>query len=97
MIYHITTLPYWTDAQKQGFCTAPSLQTEGFMHASTEIQVSATLERFFKGQNDVVILQIDESKLTSPLKYERATDIDQDFPHIFGHINLEAIVEVQKV
>jgi uncharacterized protein (DUF952 family) len=94
MIYHISSSLHWENAQKQGFCTADSLQTEGFIHASAKEQVKATLERFFEGETDVIILQIDENKLHSPLKYEPATDIQQDFPHIFGHINLDAVVGI---
>lgn len=94
MIYHITTQPDWANAQKQGFYTANSLQTEGFIHCSTYAQVNPTLARFFNGVEYVIILKIDENLLTAPLKYEPATDVKEDFPHIFGHINLEAVIAV---
>jgi uncharacterized protein (DUF952 family) len=35
MIYHITTNAEWQNAQTKGEYTAPSLQTEGFIHCST--------------------------------------------------------------
>ncbi len=94
MIYHITTQQNWENAQKNSFYTAESLQIEGFIHCSTHAQVGATLERFFKNVENVIVLEMDEQKLISPLKYERATDIDQDFPHIFGNINLDAVIKI---
>jgi uncharacterized protein (DUF952 family) len=39
MIYHITSKQEWVSAQEQGEYTAPSLQTEGFIHCSTAAQV----------------------------------------------------------
>ena len=39
MILHITSKSEWAAAQTRGEYSAPSLQTEGFIHCSTEDQV----------------------------------------------------------
>ncbi len=96
-IYHITTQPEWTKAQQQGYYEAPSLHIEGFIHTSREEQVKGVLERYYKGKTDLLKLVIDTSKLSSPLKYELAPSVGEEFPHIYGVINLEAIVEVVAV
>lgn len=101
MIYHITTKKDLDEAQTKGEYTAPSLQTEGFIHCSTAKQVTAVANAFYKGAHNLVLLQLDEDKIKSPLKWEApagppAGGIDESdvFPHIYGAINLDAIASV---
>ena len=93
-IYHVTTHEAWKQAQQQGFYTAPSLETEGFIHNSEAHQVAGVLERYYKGQTDLLKLVIDTNKLTSRLQYDLASSINENFPHIYGPINLDAVVDV---
>jgi uncharacterized protein (DUF952 family) len=94
MIYHVTTKAAWQKALADGSYSAPSLESEGFIHNSTEAQVAGVLERYYKNQTDLLLLHIEESKLTAPLKYELAPSVNELFPHVFGPINVEAVVEV---
>ncbi|MDX6728249.1 MAG: hypothetical protein QOK49_3054 [Baekduia sp.] len=73
--------------------TAGSLETEGFIHCSTPGQVVATADRIFAGSGDLLLLVIDPEQLTAPLKYERAADVGEDFPHVFGTIDLAAVTD----
>ena len=93
-IYHVTTREAWKQAQQQGFYTAPSLETEGFIHNSEAHQVAGVLERYYRGQTDLLKLVIDTNKLTSRLQYDLAPSINENFPHIYGPINLDAVVDV---
>ena len=95
MIYHITTQANWDKAIAIGHYETPSLQTEGFIHNSTETQVHGVLQRYYAGQTNLVKLHIDETKLTAVLKYELAPSINEEFPHVFGAINLDAIVKIE--
>jgi uncharacterized protein (DUF952 family) len=92
MIYHVTTKAAWLQAQQQGFYEAPSLATEGFIHLSTAAQVAGVLERYYQGQTDLLLLHVDESRLTAELKYELAPSVNELFPHVYGSINLEAVI-----
>lgn len=96
-IYHVTTKDAWAKAKQQGFYTALSLETEGFIHNSDAHQVAGVLERYYKGQTNLVKLMIDTEKLTSPVKYELAPSVNEAFPHVYGAINLEAVVGVEDV
>ncbi len=96
-IYHITTASAWEKAQVEGAYTADSLAIEGFIHCSTNDQVAGVLDRYYKGQTDLVKLTIDKSKVTSPLIFELATSINEVFPHIHGPINLSAIVNTESI
>ncbi len=97
MIYHVTTKAQWLQALSLGFFEEPSLHTEGFIHNSTEAQVAGVLERYYKNMPDLVLLHIEETKLTSSLKYELATSVNEMFPHIFGVINMEAVVKITDI
>lgn len=92
-IYHILPRTLWEQAQAQGEYRAVSLETEGFMHASTRAQVLDTASRFYRGQPGLVLLVIDPDKLRAELRYDPVViDGSQtQFPHIYGPLNLDAV------
>ncbi len=97
MIYHVTNKHDWEVAIIKGFFDEPSLYTEGFIHNSTDIQVVGVIERYYKGKTDLLLLHIDEAKLKAEIKYELAPSVNEMFPHIFGTINLEAVVKITDI
>ena len=97
MIYHITTNTAWQAALLKGYYETESLFAEGFIHNSSLQQVAGVLDRYYKNATDLILLHIDESKLTFPLKYELAPSVNELFPHIFGPINTDAVVEVKTI
>lgn len=97
MIYHITNKVQWQQALAQGYYEAPSLALEGFIHLSEKEQVQGVLERYYQQQTNLVLLHIDTSKLTMPLKYEMASSINEAFPHLYGRLNLEAVVNIAEI
>ena len=96
-IYHITTQEQWDTANEKGFYTSPSLKEEGFIHCSEERQIPDVLNRYFSGKDHLVKLTIDTAKLTSQLIYDWSNAIEDTFPHIYGPINLDAIVKSEKI
>ncbi|MFZ4057624.1 MAG: DUF952 domain-containing protein [Ferruginibacter sp.] len=92
MIYHVTTIPEWTNAQANGFYAAASLPIEGFIHCSTESQVKGVLERYYQNVSALILLHIDENLLTAELKYELAPSVNESFPHVYGTINIDAVL-----
>lgn len=101
MILHITSAAEWKDAQARGSYVAPSLEIEGFIHCSTDKQVTQVANAFYRGKTDLVLLVIDEGRLAPELKWEApagapAQGISQadKFPHIYGPLNLDAVVQV---
>jgi uncharacterized protein (DUF952 family) len=93
IIYHVTTIAEWNEALKNGFYEAPSLHSEGFIHCSKAEQVEAVLERYFKDKKDLVKLVIETTKLTNKLQYDFSPSVNEVFPHVYGVINLEAVIE----
>lgn len=94
MIYHVVTKALWDKALELGYYAAPSLATEGFIHLSKEGQVRGVLERYYRNQPDLLLLHVDEDRLTHELKYEHSPSLNELFPHLFGVLNLDAVVEV---
>lgn len=102
MIYHITSHTAWDEAQQRGDYRAESLETEGFIHCSTHSQVLPVAENFYKGQSGLILLVIEPALLSSALKWESPSGgtpppgvpEGDSFPHIYGPINLDAVVKI---
>ena len=92
MIYHITTQQAWQQAADDGSYTADSLQSEGFIHCSDYYQLEGTANLLFAGAADLLVLEIDADKLKSPLVYENLEGGQMLFPHIYGPLNLDAVI-----
>jgi uncharacterized protein (DUF952 family) len=89
-ILHITQQRQWSAAKDWGSYRGNTLDSEGFIHCSTIGQLAGSANRFFTGQQDLVILVIDVSLVQPEIKYEGATD--NLFPHIYGALNIDAVV-----
>ena len=95
IIYHITTASAWEQAKAEGTYTAPSLTNEGFIHCSQEDQLADVKERYFLGTTDLVLLTINTDLLSSQFIFEWSPSVQNTFPHIYGPIDLKAVVDVK--
>ncbi len=93
VIYHVTTIAAWKEAEKKGMYENPSLIAEGFIHCSQAHQVEGVLERYFAGQTDLIKLVIDTDKLTSKFVFDWSPSTADTFPHVYGPINTDAIID----
>jgi len=99
VIFHIVKRREWQQAVDCGTYAPPSLQAEGFIHCSTHAQTLDTANHWFRGQQDLVLLHIDPRRLAVPLRLEQPAGRDDErreerFPHIYGPLNLDAVVQV---
>ena len=94
-IYHISLPENWEKFKGKPSYQAESLATEGFIHCSYEQQLPAVLKRYYSGTERVVILKLDTAKLLSKLVEEPSTN-NEIYPHIYGRINQNAIVDVEE-
>jgi uncharacterized protein (DUF952 family) len=93
MIYHIVSKSDWAAVGDAPHYRGDTLATEGFIHCSNLEQVMDTADHYFRGREDLVLLQINPDRLQSPLKYEDAGD-GRLFPHIFGPMEVDAVMAV---
>lgn len=94
VLLHITTPTEWEAALAAGELTAESLETEGFIHCSTPAQVLIPANERYANRSDLCLLVIDPDALTSRLVFEDSYNTGQEFPHVYGPINPDAIRRV---
>ena len=94
-IYHIVLPAVWENFKDREFYAAASLKTEGFIHCSFAGQIEPVLQRYYKDAGRVLILHLETDKLTSKLVEEPSTN-NEIYPHIYGQINADAIVEIEE-
>ena len=71
-----------------------SLKIEGFIHCSTIDQVLIPANERFTGTQDLILLVIDVERVNAPIKYEDCEKTGLIFPHIYGALQREAVVNV---
>ncbi|WP_022953018.1 DUF952 domain-containing protein [Leucothrix mucor] len=94
LIYCITTAEKWSQSKQKGIHTEPSLEAEGFIHCSYPHQLLRVANKYFKDVEGPLILCIDRSQLESEVVDEDLSDLGELYPHIYGAINADAVVEV---
>ncbi len=101
MIFHITDTARWAQSQREGAHTGSTrgvdLATEGFIHCSTAGQWPGVLSRFYADADELLLLHIDENLLSTSLVYEGVGDSTDLFPHVYGPIDLVAVVDVEPI
>ena len=99
LIYHIAGAADWEQAQRDGQYTTStrgvSLAEQGFIHASQPAQVTLVANAFYQGVPDLVLLTIDTERVGSPIRYEPVPGQDLPYPHIYGPLNPDAVVETR--
>jgi uncharacterized protein (DUF952 family) len=96
-ILHFCPRSDWTVARATGWYAADTFAAEGFIHCSTADQVLLPADAIARGRTDLVLLEIDESRLDEPPRYEPGDPADPDsmrFPHLYRPLPVEAVVAV---
>jgi uncharacterized protein (DUF952 family) len=99
IIFHIALATDWEQAQRDGQYTMSTrgrtLAEEGFIHASQPAQVALVANAYYRDAPDLVLLVIDTERVGSPIRYERVPGQDLPYPHIYGPLNPDAVVETR--
>ncbi len=91
-IFHITRQALW-DASA-GEYRGDTLDSEGFIHCSDAHQLIAVANASFHGTSDLLVLEIDSSRVLAEIRYESLEGSTHLFPHVYGPLNREAVVGV---
>jgi uncharacterized protein (DUF952 family) len=92
IIYHITKREEWKKALEAGIYQGDTLTSEGFIHCSTKEQLINTANRIFHSVNGLVLLCIERIKVKPKVIYENLEGEKIVFPHIYGPLNLNAVI-----
>ena len=91
-IYKIIDKTEWQQAKDKGSYLGSSKDTkDGYIHFSGQDQVAGTLKKFYKNQQDLILLKIDTLKLDH-LIWEQASDGTM-FPHLYSPLNISNVVD----
>ena len=92
IILHITQREQWKQAKLVQVYRGDTLDSEGFIHCSTPLQVIKVANNFFPGQQGLILLCIDPDKVQAEIRYEGSEgDL---FPHVYGPLNVDAVFKV---
>ena len=94
IIFHIAKRHAWTRAKAEGSYRTETFPIEEFIHCSTADQVIQVANIRFHGQTGLVLLSIDTDKVTAEIIYENLEGGPQLFPHVYGELNIDAVVQV---
>ena len=96
---HIAETADWEQAQRDGQYTMSTrgrtLAEEGFIHASTAAQVPLVAAAYYRDAPDLVLLVIDTERVGPELRYEQVPGQPDPYPHIYGPLNLSAVLETR--
>ncbi|MEA2527586.1 MAG: hypothetical protein QOF73_4813 [Thermomicrobiales bacterium] len=94
--YHLVPREVWQAQATATEYLPEAYEADGFIHCTDgEAEVIAVGNRYYRGDaRDYVVLAIARDRVTSPVKYE---DAARDYPHIYGPLNVDVVVEVRPV
>jgi uncharacterized protein (DUF952 family) len=86
-IYKILPRAAWEAALRvRRFEGSPLDQQDGFIHFSTAEQAQETARRHFRGEDDLVVLEVEADDLGPALRWEPSRGGDL-FPHLYAHLD----------
>ena len=92
-LYHITEIEQWQDA-RYGEYQPKQFVNDGFIHCSYKHQLIEVANRFYRGQNNLIILAIDSHQISSKITIENLEGGTELFPHIYSKLPLNAVLNV---
>ena len=95
-LFHITSAEEARHALQAGIYAPRAFDDEGFIHCSYAHQVCDVANRVFSGRSDLVLLEIDRTKLTCEVIDENLEGGARLFPHIYGRLPVAAVVKAHR-
>jgi len=93
--YHLTPEPVWRAQEQQQAYQPEAFEVDGFIHCTDgEVNLLAVANAFYQAdQRPYVVLVLDRDRINAPVRFE---DADRIFPHIYGALNRDAVVDVRR-
>lgn len=92
-IIHIIDSVSWRAALDKGSVGENSLKEYHYVHCCLPDQLTGVLETWFPDDDNLVVLEIESDLLTSEVRFENLEGGRELFPHVYGLINLDAVVK----
>ncbi len=92
LVYKILPASLWRDAEEAGFFVGTEADlADGFLHFSTKEQIRETAQKYFAGQDGLLLIAADKNRLGGALRFEFSRG-GALFPHLYGTLPLDAVV-----
>ncbi len=94
LIFHITHKSAWETASESGGYRPASLERDGFIHCADMHQVLKVANDIFRGERELVLLCVEPANLSAGVIYEDLYGLGENSPHVYGNLEVDAIVAV---
>jgi uncharacterized protein (DUF952 family) len=78
------------------FDAGPDAGGRGYIHCSYAHQVAHVAATYFHDMDGLLVLVTEPQRVNTEIRHESAGG-DERFPHIYGPLNLDAIIETRPV
>ena len=93
-LYHITSEVAADKISANGHYYSETFSQEGFIHCSFRDQLLGVAARYYVGEKNLVVLEINPAKLDCEIREENLTGAEELFPHLYGPIPEVAITAI---
>ena len=105
VIVHLVPASEWPGIDAAAEYRPATLEASGYVHCVAPGRTVAVAEALFSGRDDLLAVCLDADRLDAPVRYETADtpsddgdadggDTVDDFPHVYGPLNADAVVAV---
>lgn len=91
-VYKIVAAPAWRAAQAKGVFDGAAIDLrDGYIHLSTAAQAAETARLHFRGQDDLLLLELAVADLAPALRWEPSRG-GQLFPHLYAALDTARVL-----
>ena len=94
MILHCMKRTTWEERRNKESWGKRNIKAEGFIHCSTVEYFWRVAPNFIDIEDELILVCIDENKLKVEVKYEDGDNCGREYPHVYGLINNDAVINV---
>jgi len=95
ILLHAAKEKQWNESLVKGYYGDFSITKDGFIHCSTiENILDVANDNLKKIEEPLLLLCIDTDLLEAEIKWEKRGDKEISFPHLYGLLNINAVIDV---
>ena len=93
--FHLTPEPVWSAQSGADTYRPKGFDAEGFIHCTDgEVNLLAVANAYYQAdRRPFLVLVVDLDRVTAPVRYD---DPDRIYPHIYGPLNRDAVIEIRR-
>jgi uncharacterized protein (DUF952 family) len=96
-LFHIMATLDWERVRGGSLYTPATFEQDGFIHLCMKDQIAGVIEQYYREAVNLIALCIEPKRLQAELRYENLLGGDELFPHLYGPLNLDAVLEAVPV